>query len=421
MFSIFFTRFRQNFNPRMKIFAWACLSLPGTLKSVSIEPETGRVIIPLDSILAESDPYLRDRALWQNIVDEHNRAMTPDSHDLWAQQTDIGLVTLGERLHSGHLSSVYAILQFPEWIIKFQADCSGEVRTHPLIRDFLFSNEAHAQGLAPKIHFFSPPSLLCEEKEGKCLFTISDDEFEFCQDTNGTLRYVIMDRVVGTSLHGFRWAHFGSHDGMVGLRNAAMIGMKLIDILQHLHTVAKIVHGDIHTPNVMIQIDPTTKKTELKLIDFELAFHKSDTRLPTDPVHEPGTFYHRLYSLWQLLGYAWSARDDLLKALQSIAELTQPSSFVEFEKKIQDTSADSLREWKMNGNWFVTELHDPVAAMADLSDPAKTTLYRNLEEILAIARSIGINDVIPYSELRRRFAELAQLSSPIYPTAAPPS
>lgn len=376
-----------------------------------IEHLTGRVIVPIESFNI-SDPTFSEIMLMQNKTDEINKEFTAkiESEYLWKEETSLGPITLGECLHSGQMSTVWTIVEHDDWLIKYQADCEYEVKPHPLIRDYWFTNKANEENnLAPRAHFLSPPSRLCDKQDGKCGFGMSNATFADCKAFNRTMRYMIMDRADGLSLHDFRLKLFGKTKGAIGLRNGAVIGSKLISLIRDLHLKAKIIHGDIHTPNVMISVDPVSNSSQLQLIDFGNAFTKAIKSLPETRIHSPGKYFHEFFTVWQMSGYAWSARDDILKAIQSIAHIIQPFSFFAYEKQIKARGSRALVDWKMNGNWFVNSHYDPVDNIPGIPIYVREQLYRLLDEILRIVRSLGINSVIPYEDIVKRFDRIAIL------------
>lgn len=380
-----------------------------TVLSRAIEPETGRVVIDPGSIL-DSDPKMRARAIAQLAEDEINREWTPNigNGDLWIQHTSLGVLTLGNKLHTGATSTVFDIQEYPNWIIKYESDCNSGNSSHPLIRDFVFTNKVNSIGLhSPRAHFLSPPSLLCQIKDGKCGFRMPDADYEACRIHNRTLRYMILDRAPGMSLHEFRSKMTWQNRGIIGLRNAVSLGAKLIDMLQQLHLKAQVVHGDIHAPNIMISHDPVTKATNLGLIDFGLSFDYEP--MPESPIRPPGVRYHRLHTIWQMAGFAWSARDDILKAVQTIAQIMHPFEYLKYEQDIADAGPMAMVEWKINGNWFLTKFFDPVSIVVGLSIHTRIAIHRLLGEVLLIARAIRINDAIPYTAIKTNLIEIARL------------
>ena len=98
-------------------------------------------------------------------------------------------------------------------------------------------------------------------------------------------------------------------------------------------------------------------------------------------------------------GHQWSARDDILKTAQIVAQLMQPFAYTEFESNMT-SNASAMLDWKEKGNWFISPLADPVASVPNLTKGMRRTIAEHLISFLNTARSLGINDPIPYDSLK---------------------
>ena len=379
-------------------------SLPG--KNVTLDNSTGRVIESVESFSFRNRHH-REVFVNQTLMDQVYNVYTPQVHNeamLFSESTPFGDVTLDKLIYNGPMSALYTLEDYPNVIIKYVAHCDTGRAPHPLIQEYHYMTEASTHGLAPNAIFLSPPSLICEERIGKCAFTMPDKSLEFCRDNQKrTLRYFIMQKHHGLSLHEFRFRMLQSKDGQVGVRNAAVMGYFIIDLLEKIHMDAKIVHGDVHLPNIMVTQEKGSPYPKLQLIDFGRAFRRPETNLKEGPIIGHRTAFtgliHPLYTNWQMRGHQWSARDDILKTAQIVAQLMQPFAYTDFETNMTSNPAAML-EWKEKGNWFISPLADPVASVPNLTVGMKRTIAEHLISFLNTARSLGINDPIPYDSLK---------------------
>ncbi len=385
---------------------------------VRVEPWRGRVIQDPESFV-DLDDDMEMKMVMQSIDDQMSEAFTPqvNGSNTWRERTPHGNIDLLDIIYMGYMSVIAEMPDKPDLLIKYQANCDMVEAPHPLIRDYWYMNEAASADLGPKALFLSPPALLCEKREGKCAFTMSDDEFSACRANNGTFRYMIMEKAKGVSLHAFRAKHFRKSNGAMGLRNAAIIGCQLIQVLERLHTETAVVHGDIHSPNIMININGDTGKSELQLIDFGMAFRLSYTSPDDSPASK--RYYHPLCTIWQMCGYRWNARDDILKAIQTIAQIMQPFEYFDMEKGILASGWERTERWKLRQNWFFTDFHDPVDALRDVHIDIKIQLYNVLEELQDTARAITVDGEIPYDTLVDLFMKCVSLTERTSSTLAP--
>ena len=207
-----------------------------------------------------------------------------------------------------------------------------------------------------------------------------------------------MDRLGGQSLHNFRKNRYATANGAMRFRDAILVGREIISLLRRLHEEVGIVHGDIHTPNIMIELNVPSKTFRLHLIDFGNSFTLSNTTLPETPIYSAGLWFHELFSQWQIDGFAWGRRDDVIKAIQTIAHLMNSFEYFQLENGIARQGYQALQRWKMEGNWFILDDEsDPVEALA-VSNDNKRQIYEMLKYILRLARGMQINERPPYEE-----------------------
>ena len=213
---------------------------------------------------------------------------------------------------------------------------------------------------------------------------------------------MIMERVKGMTLNEARTSIYGSANGAMNILNACKISYAVLHTLARLHEKAQVVHGDIHTGNIMF--DPSIGK--IQLIDFGRAFRR--TRMPEKPIYRHGANSEYMNSLWQIEGYDWAARDDVIKTIQMLAHLMHPFSYHLREKEMEKRGVAVLCKWKKDGDWFRTDAFDPVEATS-FSSEVKEAIRDSLANILRIGRSLEINQRIPYQSILDELAHCADL------------
>jgi serine/threonine protein kinase len=377
-----------------------------------IEKPSGRLVeVFNDAFKAELDQDTVMRLAAQADYDIDNDPFTPLVSSAWTERTPFGTINLGSRIHKGSFSTVFEIKEFPNLLIKYQAHCFGlNLNVHPLLRDAWYMNATSAMGLSPAVLFLSPPSLLCNERAGKCEFNMPAANWFECSYDQGPLRYMIMEKVNGKSLHHFRMAEFSATNGAIRFRDAMIVGIQLMRLLRKLHEEVNIVHGDIHSPNVMITVNETSREVELSLIDFGLSFNVSNRTLPESPVYSLGHHFHPFFTQWQIDGYAWGPRDDVMKGIQTIAHLMHPYDYFEMEREIATRGYRALENWKLNGDWFITGKFDPVRRLR-IPDELKGRIYALLVSILRLSRSMELNKRPPYEDLITALHECYELAA----------
>ncbi len=187
--------------------------------------------------------------------------------------------------------------------------------------------------------------------------------------------------------------------------------------LQVLHEDMKIVHGDIHTSNVMIV--KSSSSIRLYLVDFGRAF-----RLRTDLSEiskvQRCEWNQIMNTQWQIDGYEWAARDDLNKAIQLFAHLMNPREYHFLERQIERQGIPAIRIWKERVDWFVTDHYDPVEALgASVSASAKEEIKQAFRRIFRTVRNLPINGPLPYASIIEDRTICCDSSNNITTTLAP--
>ena len=362
--------------------------------------------------------------LWDIVrQDESHDQFTPQPNLNGSENTPYGVLELGARVASSEQSVIFRIVGHPNMLIKYQANCmeldpksrvSDTHYVHPLVVDYIFGKKAAVAKVGPRIFYLSPPSQVCLSKRGKCGFKIDNEDFHSCVNRPGaSLRYMIMERVNGESLHTFKERF---HDGIVPFHTSLLIGFAMIAHLERLHTVAKTVHGDIHNGNIMLDhIDDRNGTISLKFIDYGRAFTNSE-RL-NETIRKLGWAEDCLFSRRELEGYDPAPRDDIERAIHITAQLMMPWSFDDAEETISEYGAFAVLQWKRSGYWFiqprlvgdVTPGYDPVAGLR-VAEEYKYQIRYNLQVILRKIREMGtVNSIPPYADLLQGFRSTRSL------------
>ena len=390
----------------------------------TITEPSGRVIEEYNSAaMIGIDAHAREVFYAQSLLDRENDAFTPNRANNFFEITCLGNITLGSRVHAGYSSTVYVIIEYPHLLIKYQVHCSRlDEDIHPLIRDARYTNETSTHGLAPKIISLSPPALLCEHQVGKCAFTMSAGAYADCYESFGILRYMIMERVDGVSLHHFRVANHGKTNGAMPFVDAMIIGYHLIYEMGKMHLKAKILHGDIHSPNIMLKYNNATSgEFKLVFIDFGIASKIPEGPVSSIPNFHKGRLVHELRTQWQIDGYEWTVRDDVMKAIQTIAHLMHSFNYFTMEYNYRMYGYSELKEWKNHGDWFFpSSKMDPLAAL-EISKERKDEIRVRMSSLLKLARGMQLNQRPPYEEMLRLILDCIKIAneSPTTTTCLP--
>ena len=258
--------------------------------------------------LLEIGPTFASLALRQRDVDrtspEFVPLLTSNYEDFVLDDEDVRL-HLGELIATTKYATVFGLDSRADLAIKYAADCDVEDILHPLLRDGWCLNRLKDTGIVPTVHFVSPPAPMISEITSKTQFELSDNERIICVSENRGVRFMVMERIK-MNLHTFVKSYGSS------LKLAVRVMRWLVSALEIIHG-KDIIHGDIHSGNVVIRND----NDHLALIDFGFAAHREEIELndpqPYSPV--PHDQYSCLHTHWELEGYRRSYRDDMFKVL----------------------------------------------------------------------------------------------------------
>jgi len=321
-------------------------------------------------------------------------------------------VELGTPLAVGKYTLVYGLIGGPmNLVIKYKNDCEGDsLDLHPLLRDAWFSWIANKRyPMTPRIHFVSPAIPLPDRPTRKLGFRMSRDSWTRCRSRNGSVRFMVMDRVLGLSITEYKQT-FGP-GGMSVLESVAIAG-HLLKYLEVLHSNG-IVHGNLNSDNVMIS-GPHDGTEGLHLIDFSKAFfhdHVADEENiavpPFGPVTDP------LASPWELRGFTRGMRDDIYRALDVLARMINNRGWeVNFDIIVR-MGRSGLLSWRLNGSIFEVNGMSPFRAQfLGVSETTVQEIRNRFSHIMEIVLNLNdINAIPPYTEIQQLLSEIHDLLS----------
>ena len=369
----------------------------------------------------------------QELEDEQNDIHTPTVEGLdgpLLEYTSVGMLELGEIIHTGHESVIYKTINRPELLVKYQVNCDeirdGAKPIHPLVYDYWMMREASMFEIAPEPIFLSPAALLVDVYgpvvNRKFPFTMSSADFLECLANEGSVRYMVMRKSEGASLHDYR-KQFRHH--VVPIANASEITIRIIQALEQLHEDAGIVHGDIHVGNILIEQVDNSTDIRVVLIDFGRA-RRVDRSLTNDRVNPVGKWMHQLCSPWQIDGREWARRDDIYKTIHLFSTIINPGEYsVREEIFLLLCSPDVAVGVKRDAYMFVmappvmideklygSKFH-PIMYATRNRPERMVPLSNELDEIQhkVTAQLDDINADIPYRELVDHFRSVINLVS----------
>lgn len=261
-------------------------------------------------------------------LDRFNMKSAPRIHESIEYVPGLGTISLGGILGRGAASVVFAIVEFPEMVIKYQANCFDPDGIHPLIRDEFFGLKAFQVGVGVEPMFLSPPVQVPHYR------TTKTDFFSACGGTE--LRFIIMQRVDSCFAHG--------QAGSIPL--ALTVGTWMVSLLHKLHTQAGVIHGDVHAGNVCT-LTRDEAGMRVVLIDYEHAkFVSEETDVRALSQVPP----HASQSPWELIGFETSRRDDIYNALSLVGDLMADGSVWKHAENLSHSGRfNDLVEWRANG------------------------------------------------------------------------
>ena len=303
--------------------------------------------------------------------------LAPNLLTAFENHPELGTLTLGRLIAMRPTSVIYEIRERPELVIKYQVICN-ERNDHPLIYDFIFLREAAEIGLSPTPKFLSPASAMLVGPTKKTLFDMQPPIRKECVANGGAVRYLVLERVgpcLDADIKGKR----------LSLTEAFEIGIRVMRMLERLHTEKEIIHGDIHIGNICYPLEGD--RDRLYLIDFGLAeFADSET---DEPARGPFEYFHDALTPWQLLGHGCYRRDDIYKAIYMVAVMINGDE--PMYSLAKGMNARQLHAWKVSAAIFETPAVNPLGSISDIPESKKEairSIFRSLIDAVMELNSV---------------------------------
>ena len=331
--------------------------------------------------LATIDPRIAEwkEAQERNDAEFANYTINPN---ILTESTPFGDFTLKTKLYASEYSVVYTIWENRDYLIKYQTNCERSNSLETLVRDFWFSNEVHKLERGPKPYFISPPVRLTKAQTEKFRFTMDQRHWRRCYTRGGTVRFMLIERIMGVSLQQYRRDHTpNGFDMLLAVSDLYAI----VSMIQKLHE-NDIIHGDIHSGNVMVYHNETDGHAYLMLIDHGRAFFY-DPNQSDDSVPEFNDCNSEIATPWQLRGLPWGKRDDIYRAMDVFARLVQPDEWKRHVRRLVELGDDAILDFREN-EFF---LDKPVGIASYGSSPF-SKLRVSLEDAAAIRQ--GFVDIM---------------------------
>lgn len=312
-----------------------------------------------------------------------------------------GTVQLGPLLGASLSSRVFSIAGNPNLAIKYQSDCGERRSMHPLTREYWFLKYLEDLDVSPKVYSLSQSVVRSQTSTAKTssLEMMADKGACMKSPDKAQFRYLIMERV-GESLHSYlKRPYLG---GKVSVKRAFELGIEMMALLEKVHSRG-VVHGDIFQRNVCFKDD------KLVLIDFGRAMlvHHAPPLARVDSE----IYLFPLFSLWEMLGYRASFRDDVFRVLQLMAVLMNGSKYVDAMDLLSEIPIDSqgrqpLLVYKAAG--FIFEL--PKAGFLPISGiesgAIRTKVHGDLKALLDYVRALGLDEMPDHKSIIAALQEL---------------
>jgi hypothetical protein len=363
-----------------------------------------------DAVLAEYERRVSPRLMTEakRVTADESERPAPNLIEEFEDVPGLGRLTLDYSIATERYSRVFAVKEDPNIVIKYQTNCDLlRQSVHPLIVDYVFSNIAadafsefeEVSRPVMKPTYLSPPSLFPVTATRKTTFAMTVSEWEKCKNHHATVRFVVLPRAM-QCLNKLRMAEVTTH-----LHSLLSAGALLVRTIANLHNVAGIIHGDIHAGNICFL---TTG--QVVLIDFGKAgFVEEEEHEPSRPALK---YVHPAQSPWQMAGFRSARRDDIFKALFTLADTVHRGKL--FEHAISLFSRKNfleLKKFKAEEFFFITASRDPIADAAreaSLSEESMAHIREQLEQALALVRGLeSVDTPIDYDGIRARLLEAA--------------
>lgn len=360
-----------------------------------------------DGVLAAAGQSMSAFAQVQLRKDAGNAEFTPllqyDAELIPSSSGGVRQLRVDSALIRTRSSVIMTVHNTRRVLIKYQANCNKAGKVHPLMRDFALLKKVQSANVTPKVFFLSPPVAFPITATLKTAIGISYDERVACATRPGAhVRFLVMERL-GASVEDYVYEE-AENGRMISFAHALRFTASLVVAIEKIHRLG-VVHGDIHWGNVVL-----LDQDKPGLIDFGRG-HFIDDFVGSEPIwFKPMGNSHCFLSHWNILGYRFSMRDDVLAAIQVGAYMLNGHAYQDYCTGLESSVAN-MRSFKEEGFLFaVPGLPDRGDTLA-LGPSDKQTLNETLTEVLALARSVThVNDIPPYTEIHSALMTAAAIT-----------
>ena len=352
------------------------------------------------NVLYELGPLLGSWATDRLVVDMELARFAPNlssTEERYLLEDDsTRTIELGGMISKTLWSTVFKVKNDPGLVVKYQADCDfGHQSMHPLVRDAWFLMRLDGTGLVPRIEFLSPPVPMELAPTRKTEFACSLEERTKCVENKRSVRFMVMERVIGSLHH------------VVEVKGASFsLAIETLDQLvrglREMHLMG-IVHGDIHPGNVVVMQRP--EGNVVGFIDFEFAVLVNEIEEKPIQLRPAYSYVHALHSPWEILGFRQTFRCDIFKALMVAGYVMFGNDYHKYLHWLEQ-DAEAMMDFKLNANIFqIPGGFDPLHEMG-LPWRTKQKVTERLNNILKLVRTLEQPD---YEGILTEIAAMSQL------------
>ena len=240
--------------------------------------------------------------------------------------------------------------------------------------------------LSPSVR---PTPLLHRDASERIMSTVLAEKYLYCAGLDSKIRFLVQARA-GPDLAKYLGDMRRTSVAAVYMETALRATMLTIAKLEKLHAL-NIVHGDIHSGNVVLADPAGTKiasESDLLFIDFGYAH-----TIPSAETAVAGNMNIELLSPWHLEEASpVGQRDDVYRALEMLARaLAPPKSFRRGIEDLWKTGGkDAVLGFKREGNLFAT-----CCQGMGLSDAAVGALQVHLDGLVSHVRGYADPTTVP--------------------------
>jgi hypothetical protein len=288
-------------------------------------------------------------------------------------------------------------------VLKYQSTCDDpDEPISELLRDFWFQDILKHIKISPTVFHLSPPTKLLDFKTPKFNFNFDDPNHgitlqECAQSEKSHVRFMLMAKINWTV-----WQMMNTDLGtqrdqfILGLRLIA----QLIPKLKIMHMQKRIIHGDVHSGNVVLLPD-----NRFGLIDFGLSFFMDEFSGDQQIQTRAKSIVTCVFSHFKLAGSRSSPRDDVYSTLFLAAFLIEGKSKTLYKYCDElENNPDGMYLFQRNSNLFnYSDIIRTIAPAIGIHSPAVIKAIKDhLHMTLVLTRRVSQYNEFPnYDEIVR--------------------